>query len=273
MTQDGLPVLPPRPRWATLRLLLLGLPVVLLVEVGAVALLLQPYPVALVGWLVAAVGVAAAGFLVVVTAVDRRGRTLVRTRAGGLELPASRVMWALTGVVLGGLLVLAVLFAVGAFVAVLSGGFSLRAVVGLAVWLGLLALAAPSVLRLARGDYQRGGLLLTPRAVSWSTYNSSATIAWDDLREVRLVADPARRLLLRAASPQRVVRTGGPESLGEQPAPGGPRTGPDEVSVSLTFLASDGAIVAEALETYRRSRSARRELGTPAAVERWRRPR
>lgn len=272
MTTSSVPTLPPRPRWATLRLQLLVLLLLVGVGAGAVALAVQPWPLLLMGWVVGAVGVAAAGFVVVATAVDRRGRVLVRAHPAGVALPVSLVMWGFTVVVLGGSLVVAVLFAVGGFAAVLSGGSSLGAVVGLAVWLGLLALAAPSVLRAARGDYRRGGLLLTPRAVSWSTYNSTATIAWDDLREVRLVADPSRRLLLRASAPERVVRAGGPESLGEQPTPGGPRTDPDEVSVSLAFLASDGAVVAEALEHYRRDRRARRELATQAAVERWRRP-
>ena len=220
------------------------------------------------GWL-AASGVAlallvvsAVVFLVTATAVRRPGRVDARCRDGGTELPVSR--WVLSW--LGALVVLFVVFTL----TLVANAFSSRGGPWgpLVLVAGVLALGVPMGLRLARGEYQRGGLLLTPKEVVWSTYDTSTRLAWKDLVGERLEADPGRRLVLEARSPAGLRRTRGPQGLGERPV-GGPRVADHEVSVPLAFLGSDGTLVADLVRHYRTHPQARRELSDPATAQRW----
>ncbi len=212
--------------------------------------------------LLVVVVVLALGLLVGGVLAERRGRLRARSGAGGTELPSSAAMLGcLLGLGVGG-----VLFAVSFLAAGLAGerGGAVSAVVML---VAVVVLAAPIGVGLARGRFCRGGMLLTPDAVRQSSYNAGSAIAWDDLREVELVADPGRRLVLRAGAADGVRRSGGPRSLAEQQV-GGPTVGAHEVSAPLAFLGSDGSLVAAVIDFYRRTPAARSELGTAAALAR-----
>ena len=220
------------------------------------------------GWLAASgaalalLVVSAVVFLVTATAVRRTGRVDARPRDGGTELPVSR--WVLSW--LGALVVLFVVFTLtlvaNAFSSSAGGPWG-----PLVLVVGVLALGVPVGLRLARGDYQRGGLLLTPKEVTWSTYDTTTRVAWKDLVGERLVADPGSRLVLEARSPRSLRRARGPQSRAEPV--GGPRVEAHEVSVPLAFLGSDGALVADLVQHYRTRPQARRELSDPATAQRW----
>ncbi|ROR90115.1 hypothetical protein [Nocardioides aurantiacus] len=224
---------------------------------GAVVMVTSGGWLAASGLALALLVLSAVVFLVTATVVRRTGRVDARSRDGGLELPVSR--WVLSW--LAALVVLFVVFALTLVANALSAsaGGPWGPVVLVA---GVLGLGAPMGVRLLRGDYQRGGLLLTPREVVWSTYDTTTRVAWKDLVGERLVADPGSRLVLEARSAKALRRTRGPQGLAEQPV-GGPRVAAHEVSVPLAFLGSDGALVADLVAHYRTHPAARRELSDP----------
>ncbi|WP_156384176.1 hypothetical protein [Marmoricola sp. Leaf446] len=230
---------------------------------GAVVMVLSGGWLAASGLALALLVLSAVVFLVTATAARRTGRIDARSRDGGLELPVSR--WVLSW--LGALVVLFVVFALtlvaNALTASAGGPWG-----PLVLVVGVLALGVPMGLRLVRGHYQRGGLLLTPRELVWSTYNTTTRVAWKDLVGERLVADPGARLVLEARTAASLHRTRGPQGLAEQPV-GGPRVAAHEVSVPLAFLGSDGALAADLVTHYRTDPAARRELSDPATARRW----
>lgn len=255
--------LPPRPVvrvWGGVALIVL---LALVPLAGAAVMVASGGWLAASGLSLAALVVSAVVFLVTATVVRRSGRIDARFRDGGLELPLSR--W-----VLSWLAALVVLFVVFALTLVAN---AISASAGgpwgpLVLVVGVLALGVPMGLRLVRGQYQRGGLLLRPDEVVWSTYNTTTRLAWKDLVAERLVADPGHRLVLEARSAASLHRTRGPQGLGEQPV-GGPRVAAHEVSVPLAFVGSDGALVADLVTHYRSHAAARRELADPETSRRW----
>lgn len=212
--------------------------------------------------LMVVVVVLALGLLVGGALAERRGQLRARSGVGGTELPSSAAM-------LGCLLGLGagvVLFAVSFLAAGLAGERSGAVSAGVML-VAVVVLAVPIGAGLAGGRFQRGGMLLTPDAVRQSSYIASSAIAWGDLREVELVADPGRRLVLRADAADGVRRDGLPRSMAERQV-GGPTVGAHEVSVPLAFMGSDGSLVAAAIDFYRRTPAVRGELGTAAALAR-----
>ena len=201
--------------------------------------------------------------LLVGSLATRTGRLVLEERDGVLRLPGSRVVAALLLAALATCVVLPVVLVVGRLVG--SGqeasGFALAASAL------LLVLAVPLLVALLRGRVRLNALELAPDAVTYRSYNASSSVGWADLTEVRLVADPGRRLVLVSrGTPERRQHSATPGEATVGRAPGGR----DEVSVPVGLLASDAVLVAELVEACRTSPERRAELGTPAAVERLR---
>ena len=239
--------------------LLVGL-VVLLAGAGVLAsarpdgwgLLLAVEVVALLAgaWLVLLLGT-----LLPVTPA-RRGRLVVAPGAEGAVLPGSRV---LTGLLLGllALSLLVPLTLLGSWVARGTLEGSTLAVVASVL---LLPLGLPVLVQVLRGRVRVPALVLDDDGVTSRTWQGASSIAWSDLAEVRLVADPGRRLVLRATG-ARVRRTASAAGSSAGAASvGGPVVGRDEVSVPVAFMASDAGLVADLLEVCRTDPRRRAEV-------------
>ena len=193
----------------------------------------------------------------------RTGRLVLEERDGVLQLPGSRVVAGLLLAALATCVALPVVLVAGRLLGSGQGGSGLA----LAAAVLLLVLAVPLLVALLRGRVRLNALELAPDGVSYRSYNASARVGWADLAEVRLVADPGRRLVLVSrGTPERRQHSATPGEATVGRAPGGP----DEVSVPVGLLASDAVLVAELVEACRTSPERRVELGTPAAVERLR---
>lgn len=120
---------------------------------------------------------------------------------------------------------------------------------------GLLAYAVP----LALGRIVPGYVELTPADLTDRRSGTEATIAWDDVEEVgynaRSVVVFARHET--AASTRRPARLWAPHRV--YPGPG--------LSILIQGLGMEPAWLAAVVEHYAGTRTARRELGTPASIE------
>ncbi len=207
------------------------------------------------GW-----GVVLLGSTLPATSV-RRGRVAVRQRPGHLELPGSRL---LTGGLLG-LLALSLLLPLTLLAAWAARGTLEGSGLALAASVLLLPLGLPLLVQVLRGSVRVPSLVLDGDGVTSRSWRGETTVAWSDLAEVRLVADPGTRLVLRAGDAL-VRRTSSPAAA----APGartvgGPVVAADEVSVPVAFMASDAALVADLVEACRTDPRRRTVLGTDAA--------
>ncbi len=230
--------------------LLVGL-LVLLAGAGAVAsapadgwgLLLAAEVVALLAgaWLVLLLGT------LLPATPARRGRLVVAPGPEGVVLPGSRALTrSLLGLLALSLLVPLTLLGSWAARGTLEG--STLAVVASVL---LLPLGLPVLVQVLRGRVRVPALVLDDDAVTSRTWRGASSIAWSDLAEVRLVADPGRRLVLRA-SDARVRHTASTAGSSAGAASvGGPVVGRDEVSVPVAFMASDAGRVADLLESCR----------------------
>lgn len=182
-----------------------------LVAVQAAALVLG-------GWLVLLLGT-------LLPAMTHRGRLVVHRHHDRLELPGSRL---LTGLLVA-LLALSLLLPLTLLASWAARG-GLEGSAGAAVLaLALLPLGLPLLVQVLRGRVRTPSLLLDDDGVTARSWRSESAVAWSELAEVSLVADPGRRLVLRA----------------------GPVVAADEVSVPVAFMGSDATLVADLLEACR----------------------
>ncbi|MDN4173309.1 hypothetical protein QWY28_10175 [Nocardioides sp. SOB77] len=195
--------------------------------------------------------------------LTRRGRLVVDEAPGRVVVPGSRPL----GALLVALLLLSLLLPATVLASWAAGEPLGGSVVALGAAVLLLPLGLPVLVRLLTGRVRLPSLVLDATGVTWHSWSSEQSIAWADLADVRLLADPGRRLVLRASalptrrSPRRTPRT----AAGDRTV-GGPAVAPEEVSVPVGFLASDAALVADLVEACRTDASRRAALGTDAAL-------
>ncbi len=205
-----------------------------LIAVQATALLVGGWSVLLLGTLL--------------PATLHRGRLVVRRRPDRLELPGSRLLAGLL-VALLALALLLPLTLLGSWAARGSLEGSAGAVV---LALVLLPLGLPLLVQVLRGRLRAPSLVLDADGVTSRSWRRATAVAWAELAEVRLVADPGRRLVLRATSA--AGRRTTPTSVATSPAArtvGGPVVAADEVSVPVAFMGSDAVLVADLLDACR----------------------
>lgn len=198
----------------------------------------------------------------------------LRPRRGRLEIdgaPSGEHLW-LPGVpVLG-------LFGVGGPLLVVALGVALvadlatgdrtgsRLLVSAPVALALFALGGPALVAALRGHSVPPRVGVGPEGVVRRSGRTEESVPWSDVVAVRLVTDPAPRVLVSARVPPARTTVGRP-SLGER-AVGGPRSYGHALSIPTNLHGSDPSLVAELLAFYWRHPQHRDELGTPAAVDR-----
>ncbi|MBC9732564.1 PH domain-containing protein [Nocardioides marmotae] len=168
--------------------------------------------------------------------LTRSGRLLVEESPGRLGLPGSRPL----GGLLLGLLVLSLLLPVTLLGARILGEPVGSSTFALVLAVLLLPLGLPVLVRVLAGRIHLPALVLDEAGVTWRGWSSETRLPWADLARVDLVADPGRRLVLRASA--------------------------EEVSVPVGFLASDAALLAALVEACRTDRGRRAALGTDAAL-------
>lgn len=170
------------------------------------------------------------------------GELALERRPGALVVPGSRLMAGLLLAVLGLVLVVPLVLLAG----YLATGGRPAWVPVLVLCLLLVPPALAALVRVARGRIRRNALELSPEGVRYRSYSGVRGLAWDDVHEVRLIADPGRRLVV------------------------GPGGGARALRVPLALLASDGVLLAEVVDFYRRHPASRDELAgsADAALER-----
>lgn len=205
-----------------------------LVAVQATALLVG-------GWLVLLLGT-------LLPATLHRGRLVVRRRPDRLELPGSRL---LTGLLVA-LLVLSLLLPLTLLASWAARGSLEGSTVASVLALVLVPLSLPLLVQVLRGRLRAPTLVLDADGVTSHSWRGATGVAWAELAEVRLVADPGRRLVLRAdtAAARRPVPSAAAASPGARTV-GGPVVADDEVSVPVAFMGSDATLVADLLEACR----------------------
>ncbi|WP_169834663.1 hypothetical protein [Nocardioides dokdonensis] len=178
----------------------------------------------------------------------RRGRLVVRRHPDRLELPGSRL---LTGLLVA-LLALSLLLPLTLLVSWAARGRLDGSAGAVVLSLALLPLGVPLLVQVLRGRVRVPCLVLDAEGVTSRGWRGETAVAWAELAEVRLVADPGRRLVLRATSA--AGRRTTPTSVATSPGArtvGGPVVGADEVSVPVAFMGSDAALVADLLAACR----------------------
>lgn len=199
--------------------------------------------------------------VVMMTVPTHRGTVTAEREDGALRLPGSRVFWGL----LIAYLVVGLVTLVGLIAVTLVTGKLVGGAMPFVVAIFVVPLSIPVIVQMARGKIHRNSLVLTPHELTYHSYNASSTTPWDDLESVRLEADLARRVVLSARTiPRRTKRSGTP---GEAPV-GGARMLPNELSISVGMMETEGVLLADLVEFYRVNRRARAELGTEAALDR-----
>lgn len=256
-------VVPPTPVRQMLVLLVLAPLLILVTSVGLFVLWLEGAGLGRVASVLGLIAlVAALGYLLAFAFLPGRRYADVRTRGGATAVPESlpAMVCAWGAIACSALFILAV-------IALGLSGERAGAVGPLVLGAGVLVLAVPTVVGVMNGRVRRGGVVLDPERVSIASWNTTRSIAWDDVVGVRLVAEPRRSLVLTARDDASIVSSRGAVGPGEQPT-GAVPLGTHETSLSLAHAGADGALLAGAVELYRTRPELRAELGTPTAADR-----